>query len=132
MQHEITFADEAFDVEIVTAGTADLPGFRAFVEEFSTSPSYRPGMNILVDHTHLDANRLTDADMRAIAALVIEFDAQIGSGSCAIVVPSPHKFRLAGIWQEHVDSHVLMQTALFYTREFAETWLQRQKTRPSA
>jgi hypothetical protein len=130
VQHEITFADDAADVVIVTSGEATLPGFRAHVVDLVTSAEYRPGMNILVDHTSLDANRLTPADMRAIADLVIEFDAQIGPGLCAVVVPSPYKFRLARIWQEHVDDEVLMQTQVFYSRDVASHWLLKERPRP--
>jgi hypothetical protein len=42
-------------------------------------------------------------------------------------VPSPHKYRLAQIWQQLVDEHVLMQTGIFYTREFADSWLRSEQ-----
>ncbi len=130
MQHEITFADDVADVVLVTSGEANLPGFRAHLEALVTSKEYRPGMNILVDHSLLDANPLTPADMQAIADLVIEFDARIGPGLCAIVVPSPYKFRLAEIWQAQVDNEVLMQTGIFYSREVAAQWLRTERPRP--
>jgi hypothetical protein len=126
VQHEITFTNDVFDVVVVTSGVASLAGFRAFVEELVASPEYRPGMNILVDHTGLDANRLAASDMQAIADLVVEFYERIGPGLCATVVPSPHKFRLAQIWQQLVERKVLMRTGVFYSREFARSWLRRE------
>ena len=124
MRHEISFTDDVWDVVIETSGEANLAGFRAAVEELLDNPEFVPGMNILIDHSRLDANRLADAEAAAIADLVSEFDARMGPGLRAIVVPSPHKFRLAQIVQERKDEPMLIRSPIFYSREFAETWLR--------
>lgn len=55
LQHAISFDDSLWDVVVATSGQADLGGFRAFIEELLSSPRFRSGMNILADHTNLDA-----------------------------------------------------------------------------
>jgi len=124
VKHTISFDDSLWDVVVATSGQANLGGFRAFIEELLTSPRFRPGMNILADHTNLDAQPLTSEHMRALSGIVIDFDERIGPGLCATVVPSPHKFRLAQTWQKLVQDHVLMRTGIFYSREFADGWLR--------
>ena len=122
VEYTIEFGGASQDVTITTSGMADAEGLISFVTALVSSPQYRPGMAILVDHTALDARTLTAADVQALADAVVRLDERIGPSRAAILVPNPLTFGFARMY-EHQAEAAQVRSRVFYSRSEALTWL---------
>ena len=127
MQYSIEFGGTPQDVTITTSGLADADGLIGFVRDLVASPRFRPGMFILVDHMSIDASRLTGADVRAQASVVVTLAQRLGPSKVAIVVPTPLTFGYARMYEHHAaESQV--DSRVFYSRRDALAWLESERT----
>ncbi len=122
VEYTIVFGGAPQDVTITTSGPVSAKGLIGFVTDLVSSPRYRPGMSILVDHMGLDSRTLTVTDVRAFAMAVIRLDEQIGSSRVAIVVPEPLTFGFARMYELYAES-AQMRSRVFYARSDALAWL---------
>jgi hypothetical protein len=125
VEYTIEFGGAPQDVTITTSGPASADGLIGFVTALVSSPRYRPGMSILVDHMALDARTLTAADVQALADAVVRLDEQIGLSRAAIVVPNPLTFGFARMY-EHQAEAAQVRSRVFYSRSEALDWLREK------
>ena len=85
MLHTIDFETEPDRVVVRTFGTADVAGFRAMSESVVADGRFLPGMPILLDHSHLDASRLTAEDVQEISEHVLSLSDRLGGSSVAVI-----------------------------------------------
>lgn len=124
MEYEIVF-DIDSDLAIVrTSGVASLEGFAAYLRELVSDPRWRHGMDVLSDHTALEAGHLTAGDIEALVAVHFPYAHVIGPGLCAIVCGSALKFGLARMFEAHASVQLPFRSRVFATREEAFAWLR--------
>lgn len=129
MRYSIEFGGSSRDVTITTSGLADADGLIGFVRDLVASPRFRPGMSILVDHMSIDASRLTGADVRAQANVVVQLAEQLGPSKVAIVVPTPLTFGYARMYEHHA-AEAQLESRVFYSRRDALAWLESNRAAP--
>ena len=86
MRHTLDFVDEPAGVIVHLFGRADVEGFRALNQLFIDA-RFRPGMQILVDHTHLDVGGLTVSEIDQIGSYALTLTGRAGGGPIAVVAP---------------------------------------------
>ena len=127
MEYSIKFDGPPQDVTITTFGLADAEGLIGFVRDLVANPRFRPGMLILADHLSIDASRLTGADVRAQASVVVGLAEQLGRSKVAIVVPTPLTFGYARMYEHHAVETQL-ESRVFYSRRDALAWLESERS----
>jgi hypothetical protein len=122
----IEFGGDPQDVTVKTAGLASREGFFGFNAELAADPRWRPGMAVLLDHSALDSDALTCADIEEIADFVAHLDDQFGYAAFAIVAPDSYTAGLADVSIRYLDrSRMVART--FASRQPALDWLELQR-----
>ena len=85
MRHTVDFVEDPDGVIVHAFGRADIEGFRALNDDLVSDARFRPGMQILLDQTHLDVSELTLSDMDEIGIHVRSLADRIGRSPVAIV-----------------------------------------------
>lgn len=114
MRHSIEFADNPDGVIIHTFGRANAEGFRALNDALVSDARFRPGMQILVDHSQLDASRLTGSEIEEIGRHLLTLADRIGPSPIALIA-SDALTRLAT--QASVES---VQSAAFKSHDLRD------------
>jgi len=123
MEFEITFdADSDFAV-VRTRGLASAEGFTAYLRALVSDPRWRPGMDVLSDHSELDAGHLAARDIEGLVSIHLPFAEAIGHGLCAVVAGSSLKFGLARMFEAHAEKQLPFRLRVFATAEEAYSWL---------
>jgi hypothetical protein len=126
VKYTIEFGGAPQDVTITTSGSGTGKGLVDFVRDLVSSPRFRPGMLILVDHLSLDPTPITAADVRAQAEAVILLNERIGPSKVAIVVPTPLAFGFARMYELHAEP-AEVTSKVFYSRSEALEWLESER-----
>ena len=126
MRHRMEFVGSPDGVIVSTFGRADVEGFRALNEALVGDPRFRPGMQILVDHTHLDARYLTCAEIEETGRHLLSLADRIGDSPIALIASDA----LTKLATEASATHTA--TALFNPEIFDSLadglrWLLRQE-----
>ncbi|HWJ44140.1 MAG TPA: hypothetical protein VNR63_02045 [Gaiellaceae bacterium] len=125
MEHAIEFSVDPAIALVRTLGRAEVDGWRRYHDELLADARYVPGMPMLVDHSGLDATRLTADQVRAIADVVASYEERLHHGPRAIVAPGPLRFGFGRMAQQRMDpAHTW--TAVFEHRADAERWLKQR------
>jgi hypothetical protein len=127
VNYSIEFGGVPQDVTITTFGMADADGLIGFVRDLVANPRFRPGMLILVDHMSIDASKLTGADVRAQAGVVVGLSEKLGPSKVAIVVPTPLTFGYARMYEHHA-AETQLHSRVFYSRRDALAWLESERS----
>jgi hypothetical protein len=127
VKYSIEFGGVPQDVTITTFGMADADGLIGFVRDLVANPRFRPGMLILVDHMSIDASKLTGADVRAQAGVVVGLSEKLGPSKVAIVVPTPLTFGYARMYEHHA-AETQLHSRVFYSRRDALAWLESERS----
>jgi hypothetical protein len=85
MRHTIEFVENPDGVIIHTFGRPDVEGFRVLNDDLLSDARFRPGMQILVDHTQLDATELTVSEIDEISNHVLTLADRFGSSPIAAI-----------------------------------------------
>ena len=125
MEYEFIFVDSSL-VICRSFGVASVEGFVDSAEALTSDPRWRPGMDTISDHTHLDASRLTASDIEQIASEEGEYSDEIGPGRAAIVVgpDSPNRYGLARMFEAYIEPLVETRVRAFRTFDEALAWLR--------
>jgi hypothetical protein len=124
MEYEISFDSDAEIAIVRTSGAASLEGFSAYLRALVSDPRWRRGMDVLSDHTALDAGNLTAADIEALVAVHYPYAHAIGPGLCAIVCGSSLKFGLARMFDAHASLQLPFRSRIFTNVDEAVAWLR--------
>ena len=123
MEFEIVFDTDSEFAIVRTWGVASLESFSVYLRALVSDPRWRRGMDVLYDHTALEAGHLTAGDIEALVAIHFPFAHAIGPGRCAIVAGSSLKFGLGRMFEAHADGRLPFRPRVFATVEEAVAWL---------
>jgi len=89
VQHDVQFGHGPEDVLVSTSGVASVEGVDAAVTALLGDARYRPGMDLILDQTQLEANGLPAEDL--VRRLYVSLkDADLtGPSRIAVVAPRP-------------------------------------------
>jgi hypothetical protein len=125
MEYEFIFVDSSLAV-CRSFGVASVQGFVDSAEALTSDLRWRPGMDTISDHTHLDMSRLTATDVGQIAGGEGEYSDEIGQGCAAIVIGrySPASYGLARMFEALIEPLVEARIRAFWTLDEALVWLR--------
>ncbi len=124
MEFEIVFDTDSELVFVRTWGVASLEGASAYMRALVSDPRWRPEMDVLSDHTALDASHLTASDIEALVGIYLLSARAIGTGRRAIVTGSSLKFGLGRMFEAYAVGWLSFRTRVFATVEEASAWLR--------
>lgn len=124
MEYEIVFDIDSELAIVRTSGAASLEGFSAYLQALVSDPRWRRGMDVLSDHTDLEASHVTAGDIEALVAIHVPYAHAIGPGLCAIVCGSSLKFGLARMFDAYAYDQLPFRSRVFATIEEAFAWLR--------
>jgi hypothetical protein len=120
----IEYGGDPQDVTVTTEGEATTEGFARMNAEFVAHERFRPGLLVLLDHTHLLVDKLNSQDVRTISRDFVRHDADLGAAIVALVAPTPVQFGLARM-STLVAEPTTSEVQVFYTRPEALEWLRQ-------
>ena len=123
MEFEIVFDTDSGFAIVRTCGVASLESFSVYLRALVSDSRWRRGMDVLYDHTALEAGHLTAGDIKALVAIHFPFAHAIGPGRGAIVAGSSLKFGLARMFEAYADGRLPFRPRVFATVEEAVAWL---------
>jgi hypothetical protein len=105
-----------------TSGSPSVEGFESLRAAVLAHPAFRPGMDVLYDHTGLTGG-MTSGEVRATAEGSMRAS-QAGDywGRLAIVVPDRALFGLARMWEAYAGDELAARTRVFSSRDEALDW----------
>jgi hypothetical protein len=124
MDFTVSFDPDRVAVE--TSGVAVRDGFTRFIDTIVDDARFRPGMPVLIDHSRLDMEALTTADMQAVADAVLHRNAKIGRSLVAIVTPASVAYGLTRQFTAFADLADI-RVRIFGSRAEADDWLTRAR-----
>jgi hypothetical protein len=90
-----------------------------------SQPQFRPGVDLIVDHTNIDVSALTAADIERIAGLRARFAGDVAGRAAGVVGPgSPMRYGLGRMFEAYIDSQPGTKITVFETVEKAMAWLR--------
>lgn len=124
MEFEITWIDPSL-VICRTSGVASVEGYRAMVQALASQPQFRPGVDVIVDHTNVDVSALTTFELEQVAGLRVELmGAQAGRAAGVVGPNSPLRYGLGRMFGAYVDSQGGTEIRVFGTVGEALVWLR--------
>jgi hypothetical protein len=124
MEYEIAFDTDSALAIVRTGGVARLEDFSALLRALVSDSRWQRGMDVLSDHTALDAGELTAGDVEALVGVHLPFAHAIGPGMCAVVAGSSLKFGLARMFEAHAERLLPFRMRVFTSTEEAFIWLR--------
>jgi hypothetical protein len=106
-----------------TSGAPSVEGFADLRDAVLSHPSFRAGVDVIYDHTHL-TGYLSSNEIRSIAEAAAR-TAKAGPywGRLAQVVSSPALFGLVRMWEAYAGDDLAARTRVFTSLDEAYDWL---------
>lgn len=124
MEVEIEWVDPSL-VICRTSGVASVESYEDMMAALISEPQFRPGVDLIVDHTNVDVSALTAADIEQIAGLRARFAGDVAGRAAGVVGPgSPMRYGLGRMFEAFVDSQPGTKITVFETLEEAMVWLR--------
>jgi hypothetical protein len=124
MEFEIEWIDPSL-VICRTSGLASVEGYEAMMEALTSQPQFRPGVDLIVDHTNVNVSALTVAEIEQVAGLRAQFAGNVAARAAGVVGPhSPMRYGLGRMFEAFVNSQPGTKITVFETVEEAMVWLQ--------
>jgi hypothetical protein len=122
--YEIAFVDGPFDVIVTTGGPGSIAELEAADRAVYSDPRWRPGINVLYDHSGLEpTGRATGDDIRALAERDSLPDAHRLIGHVAVVAASDAVYGIARMWLAQLEPTIAERTIVVRTVDDAYAWL---------
>lgn len=133
MEFEIEWVDESL-VICRTSGAASVEGYQAMMETLISQPGFRPGVDLIVDHTNVDVSALTAAEIERVAGLRARFAGDVAGRAAGVVgAGSPMRYGLGRMFEAFLESQPSTKIKVFETVEDAMVWLRgTDSTAPAA
>ena len=123
MQHEIHFGPDW--AEIRTSGVASVAGIQAFGEALAADPRWRPGMDLIVNHTDLDVRPLGPEEMATLGRRARRKEHPTrGFRRCTFVLPGKLQYGVGRMWQSFAEHSEPGKIQLFESLDAAHAWLR--------
>ena len=124
--YDIEFtASGPFDVVITTSGEPSAHELEAGRRRLFADPHFRRGMNVLVDHSHLDAGALSSETVRKLADSAERDWMASGLGCLAVVAPASIMFGLSRMWEALAARTFEQRVAVFRSSAEELEWIDR-------
>lgn len=108
----------------------DLLQITETVQRLLSDPEFRPGLQILVDHSKTNVPVTTEA-VKATPMLFAQLGQRLGAFRCAVVVPDDAPYGMTRMTEALADSGPA-EVRAFRSLEEAEAWLGEPPTAPAA
>jgi hypothetical protein len=122
MDFSVEFDRSSGDVLVTTAGIANSDGFLRLNRALAADARFRPGVNILVDHTALDTRELTEDDLHEITGSFAAIRSRLGTSRLAFVISDRTAARQIDDIRANAQP-LEAQSQEFYSRSDAMAWL---------
>jgi len=124
MNVTIEFVDGPFDAVVTTVGVGSVAELEEADHVLYSDPRWRPGINVLYDHSELVPSGLaTGSDIRALAERDSLPDRHRLVGHVAVVAASDTVYGLARMWLAQLEPTIAGRTTVVRTVEDAYGWL---------
>jgi hypothetical protein len=126
MVYEIEFNDSGpFHVVVTTSGKPSTREMIAGRHRVYADPRFRPGMNLLIDHSQLEGSGISNDAVRALAESANRDATAAGLGSLAIVAPNSLTFGLGRMWEALAGEEFEGKVVVVRSRAEALEWIDR-------
>jgi hypothetical protein len=124
MEFEIEWVDPSL-VICRTSGLASVEAYQALMKALTSQPQFRPGVDLIIDHTNVDVSALTTAEIEQVADLRIQFAGNVAARAAGVVGPgSPMRYGLGRMFEAYVGLQPGTEVTVFETVEEAIAWLR--------
>jgi hypothetical protein len=124
MEFEITWIDRSL-VICRTSGVASIEGYRAMMQALTSQPQFRPGVDLIVDHTSVDASALTAVEIEQVAGFRVHFTGTTAGRVAGVIgLDSPMRYGLARIFSAYIEAGGGTEIELFETIDEAVAWVR--------
>jgi hypothetical protein len=124
MEFEIEWVDPSL-VICRTSGVGTVEGYEAMMRALTSDPQFRPGVDVIMDHTNADISTVTAAEVEQVAGLRVQFLGAMAGRAAGVVGPnSPMRYGLGRMFEAHVASRAGTKIEVFQTLEEAIAWLR--------
>jgi hypothetical protein len=95
------------------------------MQALTSQPEFRPGVDLIVDHTNVDASALTAVEIEQVAGFRVHFTGTTANRVAGVVgLGSPMRYGLARIFSAYIEAGVGTEIKLFKTIDEAMAWLR--------
>ncbi len=124
MEFEIEWIEPSL-VVCRTSGVASVAGYEAMMRALASDPQFRPGVDLIVDHTNVDVSELTAAEIERVADLRARFTGAVAARAAGVVGPaSPMRYGLGRMFEAYITAQRGTGITVFETVEEAMAWLR--------
>jgi hypothetical protein len=124
MEFEIEWVDPSL-VICRTSGGASAEGYEAMMQVLTADARFRPGVDLIVDHTNVDVSGLTAEDIERVAGLRARYAGDVPARAAGVVGPgSPMRYGLGRMFGSFVDTRSSTGVMIFETVSEAVAWLR--------
>jgi hypothetical protein len=95
------------------------------MKALASDPQFRPGVDLIVDHTNVDVSALTGAEIERVADLRARFAGSVAARAAGVVGRgSPLRYGLGRMFKAYADSQPGTEIRMFETFDEAMAWLR--------
>ncbi|HLK44710.1 MAG TPA: hypothetical protein VKT18_01920 [Acidimicrobiales bacterium] len=124
MDVTIEFVEGPFQAVVTTVGVGTVAELEAADRVLYSDPRWRPGINVLYDHSELvPSGQATGSDIRALAERDSLPTAHRLVGHVAVVAASDNVYGLARMWLAQLEPTIAERTTVVRTVDDAYAWL---------
>ncbi len=127
MEYRIVWGGSPEDIFISTSGEASVDDLDAMVRSAVGDPRFRPGLNVLLDHTQTAWWALSNDEIRRRADLIVGDAELLGRQRIAFVVGSDVDYGIGRMLQGLVHDHVAFESRVFDSVTAARAWLGEEQ-----
>ncbi len=121
MNYTITYADTYFYCKLT--GTADVNGYKKFLEDITNHESWKPGSLVLSDETGLDTSSLFSDDAELVAIECGKKREIVDTAKFAAVAQADLIFGMNRMWEVYVSDLWDAEAIAFKSKKKALEWL---------
>lgn len=123
MSWKIEYVKERDFVWVVASGIYNIDDHIRMLKDLAARDFWTPGMNVLIDDSRLDFERINLEELREAALKRIELDAVIGDGKVAVLVKGIINFVRVRQYELITNGKIAAKISIFQDEEKALSWL---------
>jgi hypothetical protein len=123
LRHELTVENNGSRFVVTTHGEASVSGILAFLDDLVSHPQWKPGSQILLDHSDLDLGRIAQNGIGQVSQYFIKIAPQLGAGKIALIMNREIDYGIARAWELMTADDVDISIFVFRSVEDARKWL---------
>ena len=116
-------ASGPFDVFVTLSGQSSYEELRDGRRRMLDDPRFRPGLNVLVDNSHLDTTNATADTLRAIASSAAREYGDAGVAHVVMLAPQTVTYGLLRMWHTFLSDEFAGKACVVSSLDEAHDWL---------